>query len=57
MTEMEIKVEIEVAHRQKIVCRLQQSIHDKFHFRTKIEAVALGTLPIFEMKAKRWIRL
>jgi phenylacetate-CoA ligase len=39
------------------VCRrLSQAVHDELHFRAEVSAVAPGTLPRFEMKAKRFVR-
>ncbi len=39
-----------------VVRRLQKELQDAFALRVPVNVVALGTLPRFEMKARRWVR-
>ncbi|BBM85039.1 phenylacetate--CoA ligase family protein [Candidatus Uabimicrobium amorphum] len=52
MTEITIKVECEVA---EIMEKLSEIIQNKLHFRVQVEVVSRGSLPRFEMKAKRFV--
>jgi phenylacetate-CoA ligase len=40
-----------------VAWRLEKAFHDAFALRVPVQAVAPGTLPRFEMKASRWLRL
>ena len=40
-----------------VVKRLEQGFQDAFALRVPVRRLATGTLPRFEMKAKRWIKL
>ncbi len=37
--------------------RVGRALHDELHFRAEVQTVAPGTLPRFEMKAKRFVRV
>jgi phenylacetate-CoA ligase len=55
----ELKIEIELApgaDREAISKKLSETIRDRFNFRPMVVAVADGTLPRYEMKARRFIR-
>lgn len=41
---------------EAVVSRLEKRLHRTFGLRIPVEAVPAGTLPRFEMKARRWIR-
>lgn len=58
MTEMKIQVEPIAGydHPETLPHRLSTELYKMYHLRIPIETVAPGTLPRFEMKAKRWIR-
>jgi len=57
----EVKLEVEPtgdAVDAAALCRnVSQIIHDELHFRAKVTPVAVGALPRFEMKAKRFLRM
>ncbi|MDP8242847.1 MAG: AMP-binding protein [Candidatus Hinthialibacter antarcticus] len=58
MTEMKILVEPAAGydHPETLPHRLSTELYKTYHLRIPIETVSPGTLPRFEMKAKRWIR-
>ncbi|HPF41627.1 MAG TPA: phenylacetate--CoA ligase family protein [Phycisphaerae bacterium] len=57
MSELRILIEpISTAEPPALVARVMDSIRDRLSFRPVIEAVAPGSLPRFEMKARRLIR-
>jgi phenylacetate-CoA ligase len=57
MTELKVRVEPAGSVDTADLCRrVSEAIRDRFHFQPKVESVATGTLPRFEMKAKRIIR-
>jgi phenylacetate-CoA ligase len=52
MNEILIRAECD----QKIARALEDSLRDAYSLRIPVESLSQGTLPRFEMKAKRWIR-
>lgn len=56
----ELRVEIEPSDfcpdGHALAARVQQALESAFNLRVPVEAVAPGSLPRFEMKARRWIR-
>ena len=52
MTEMTLKVETT----PEVAQTLEKALTDAFSLRIPVQAVELGALPRFEMKARRWIR-
>jgi phenylacetate-CoA ligase len=57
MTELTITVEpTPNADALQLVTKIEQSVRDELQFRPKVVAVAAGTLPRFEMKARRFIK-
>ncbi|MCH9022866.1 MAG: phenylacetate--CoA ligase family protein, partial [Planctomycetes bacterium] len=59
MTELNIKIEStdNLTNGHKLTEHLQAKLESTFALRIPVTLVAAGTLPRFEMKAKRWIRL
>ncbi len=53
LPELRIQVEASAEHAQ----RIQTALNNAFALRIPVSSVPAGTLPRFEMKAKRWIRL
>jgi phenylacetate-CoA ligase len=57
---IELSIRIEPKHgfadSENLARRVGQELQMTFNLRVPVEAVAPGTLPRFEMKAKRWIR-
>jgi phenylacetate-CoA ligase len=57
---MELSIRIEPKHgftdSENLARRVGQELQMTFNLRVPVEAVTPGTLPRFEMKAKRWIR-
>jgi phenylacetate-coenzyme A ligase PaaK-like adenylate-forming protein len=37
--------------------RVARAVHDELHFRAEVRPAAPGSLPRFEMKAKRFVRV
>lgn len=58
LTELRLRIEPTKpdADQAKLADRLTQSLHRTFGLRFNVECAAPGTLPRFEMKAKRWTR-
>ncbi len=57
MTELKIEVEVSPsAETQAITRQLSDAIRDRFHFKPNVMAVDPGTLPRYEMKARRLVR-
>lgn len=58
LTEIKILVEptAEFMHPETLPHRLSTELYKTYHLRVPIETAAPGSLPRFEMKAKRWIR-
>ncbi len=57
MTEMRVEIEpVAGAVATALATRLEQMFHKAFALRVPVSVVAAGTLPRFEMKAKRWIK-
>jgi phenylacetate-CoA ligase len=52
LTQLHIQVEAEAG----TICRLEAALTSAFSLRIPVSSVAVGTLPRFEAKAKRWIR-
>jgi phenylacetate-CoA ligase len=40
-----------------LASRLEKSFEDAFALRVPVKSVPTGTLPRFEMKAKRWVKI
>lgn len=59
MTELNVKIEPadDLANGHKLTEQLQAKLKSAFALRIPVTLVPVGTLPRFEMKAKRWIRL
>jgi phenylacetate-CoA ligase len=53
LPELRIQVEASADHAQ----RIQTALNNAFALRIPVSSVPAGTLPRFEMKAKRWVRL
>jgi len=57
LTELRIELEpYEPAQGDDLAERVEQAIRDEFLFRADVRAVGPGTLPRFEMKARRLVR-
>lgn len=56
MNEIRLQVEPEAADEQ-LAHRLESALRDALGLRIPAEMVASGTLPRFEMKARRWVRV
>jgi phenylacetate-CoA ligase len=58
LTELRIQVEPtpDCANPAALAARLEKAFQDSFALRVPVKAVPPGTLPRFEMKAKRWIK-
>ena len=52
MTELSMKVEASA----EVAASIEKALTEAFSLRIPVEAVETGTLPRFEMKARRWIR-
>lgn len=56
----EVRVEVEpaadVAHPEALARRVEDAFRQAFQLRIPVDSVAQGTLPRFELKAKRWSR-
>ena len=59
LTEMSIEIEADENCRDTValVEQLERDFQAAFALRVPVEIVPRGTLPQFEMKAKRWIRV
>jgi phenylacetate-CoA ligase len=58
MTEITLKVELRPqAAAAELKRRIEDALRTTFQLRVPVELVATGTLPRFELKAKRWIRV
>ena len=60
MVELTLKIEINSTNDEDLTCLpkdLEKAILNAFSVRIPVAVVAQGTLPRFEMKAKRWVRL
>jgi phenylacetate-CoA ligase len=57
MTDLRIEIEpAEGADGARLAAQVADAIHDRLYFKPDIKVVAAGTLPRFEMKARRVIR-
>jgi phenylacetate-CoA ligase len=56
LVEVRLQVELraEAASDKELGFKIQTAIQDNFHLRVPVSMVAPGTLPRFEMKARRW---
>jgi phenylacetate-CoA ligase len=56
----EIHLHVEPVHDgtdgRQLARRIQDKIRAKFHLRAPVTIASRGTLPRFEMKARRWVR-
>ena len=55
----QLRVDLEAADgadRRQLAARVAQAIHDAFNFRAEVSTVEAGSLPRFEMKARRFTR-
>ena len=59
MNEMRILIEANdsVGNPDSLASRLGEKLHEVFSLRIGVTAVLLNTLPRYELKAKRWVRL
>jgi phenylacetate-CoA ligase len=57
MTEISLKIEPAPAAPEDLTHRLESGLRDALGLRIPTEIVEPGTLPRFEMKARRWVRL
>ena len=59
LTELSVQIELRSGcpDPSALVKRLEKSFEDAFALRVPVKTVPAGTLPRFEMKAKRWIKL
>ena len=59
LTELSVKIEIapDAGDPAKLVDKLEQAFQSAFSLRVPVRAMPPGTLPRFEMKAKRWVKL
>jgi len=59
LAELEVKIEPTTScpDSNALVHRLEKSFQDAFALRVPVTAVGPGSLPRFEMKAKRWVKL
>ena len=57
MTEISLKIEPETPTAEDLAHRLESGLRDALGLRIPTEIVEPGTLPRFEMKARRWVRL
>lgn len=57
MEELRLQIEPDPDAAAGLGHRLETALRDAFGLRIPIETVAAGTLPRFEMKSKRWVRL
>jgi phenylacetate-coenzyme A ligase PaaK-like adenylate-forming protein len=48
---------VDCAEPGTLVARLQRELQAVFHLRVPVTFVPAGTLPRYEMKARRWIRV
>lgn len=57
---VELRIEIEPSdfcpNPGELAARVQRAVETAFHLRIPVEAVAPGSLPRFEMKARRWLK-
>ena len=56
MTEIRIEIEPEPAAGEGLAHHLESALRDALGLRIPVHIVGTGTLPRFEMKAKRWVR-
>jgi phenylacetate-CoA ligase len=53
---LRVEVELRAGDAEEVVARVGQILHDALLFRAEVRAVPPGTLPRFEMKARRVVR-
>ena len=53
---LEVEPRAETAHVAELCDRVGQAIHDELHFRAEVKPSPPGSLPRFEMKARRFVR-
>jgi phenylacetate-CoA ligase len=53
LAQISVRVEVE-GDEAEVVAELDKQFRSAFHMRFDIEPVAPGSLPVFEMKARRW---
>lgn len=56
MTEIRIEIEPEPAAGEGLAHHWESALRDALGLRIPVHIVGTGTLPRFEMKAKRWVR-
>jgi phenylacetate-CoA ligase len=56
MTEISLKIEPAPAAPEDLTHHLESGLRDALGLRIPTEIVEAGTLPRFEMKARRWVR-
>jgi phenylacetate-CoA ligase len=56
----ELALEVELAPKcdgvSTVAARIAESLQTSLHLRMPVQAVPAGTLPRFEMKARRWVK-
>jgi hypothetical protein len=52
-----LEVKIKVECKQEIQTLLEGALQDSFSLRIPVISVEAGTLPRYEMKAKRWLKI
>jgi phenylacetate-CoA ligase len=59
MTELSLQIEVapETPQPELVVSRLQASLQSRFSLRIPVTLAPTGSLPRFEMKSRRWVRL
>lgn len=57
LVEVEVEIEVASGDPEQRVPRLERAFRDAFQLRVPVLAVAVGSLPRFELKAKRWRRV
>jgi phenylacetate-CoA ligase len=57
----QVKLEVEptpqCASAPRLAEQVEQALHEALHFRAEVVTVASGTLPRFELKGRRFLRL
>jgi len=58
MTEMKVQIEVqEVGEAKQVAKKLAAGLETAFSLRIPVEVVPFGSLPRFEMKARRWVKV
>ena len=57
MTQLKIEIEPAAGADGELARRLERAVQDRLHFKPEVCTVAAGSLPRFEMKARRLTKL